>query len=130
MKKRLHVLAFVTATAILAGCGGGGTSATLGPTVTSVTYAADTQRISYSDGTTTNNTATSSAVTWGSDHVTKTTTYTFANGGTNAVVATVPGVAGTPTYSGNTQTIVTTYGDGTSSTANNTATSSAVTWGS
>ena len=132
MSKRLHalILATATATAILAACGGGGTSATLGPTVTSVTYAADIQRITYSDGTTANNTATSSAVTWAADHITKTTTYTFSNGGTNPVVTTVPGVAGTPTYSGNTQTIVTTYGDGTTSTANNTATSSAVTWAS
>ena len=37
-------------------------------------------------------------------------------------------IAGTPTYSGDTQTIVTTYGDGTKSTATYTATSSAVTW--
>jgi len=53
--------------------------------------------------------------------------YTYANGGTNSVVATVPGTPAT-SYSGNTQTIVTTYGDGTSATATNTATSSAVTW--
>jgi hypothetical protein len=31
-------------------------------------------------------------VTWASDNVTRTTTYTFASGATNAVVATVPGV--------------------------------------
>ena len=37
-------------------------------------------------------------------------------------------VAGTPSYSGNTQTIVTTYGDGKTSTATNTATGTAVTW--
>jgi hypothetical protein len=38
------------------------------------------------------NTATGTAETWASDNVTRTTTYTFANGGTNAVVDTVPGV--------------------------------------
>ena len=37
-------------------------------------------------------------------------------------------VAGTPSYSGNTQTIVTTFGDGKTSTATNTATGTAVTW--
>jgi len=37
-------------------------------------------------------------------------------------------VAGTPTYSGNTQTIVTTFGNGQTSTATNTATGSADTW--
>jgi hypothetical protein len=44
------------------------------------------------------------------------------------VVAAVAGVAGTPTYSGNTQTIVTTFGNGQTSTATNTATGTAVTW--
>ena len=44
------------------------------------------------------------------------------------MVSTVPGVAGTPSYTTNTQTIVTTYGDATTSTATNTATSAPVTW--
>jgi hypothetical protein len=35
-------------------------------------------------------------VTWASDHVTRTTTYTYADGGTNAVVATVAGTKSTP----------------------------------
>ena len=95
------------------------------------TYSGNTQTIvtTYGDGTTAtaNNTATGSTVAWAADHVTKTTTYSYANGGTNSVVATVPGTAAT-TYSGNTQTIVTTYGDGTSATATNNATASAVTW--
>jgi hypothetical protein len=67
-------------------------------------------------------------VTWAADHVTKTTTYTFANGGTNPVVTTVPGTAAAPTYVAGVQTIVTTYGDNTTSTATNNATSNAVTW--
>jgi hypothetical protein len=46
------------------------------------------------------------------------------------VVDTVPGIAGTPTYSGNTQTVVTTFGNGQTSTATNTATGTAVTWAS
>jgi hypothetical protein len=84
----------------------------------------------YGDGTsaTATNAATGNTVTWAADHVTKTTTYTYANGGTNSIVATVPGTAGTPSYSGNTQTVVTTYGDGTSATATNTATGNTVTW--
>ena len=96
------------------------------------TYASGVQTIvtTYGDGTTSTatNNSTSSAVTWAADHVTKTTTYTFANGATNPVVSTVAGVAGTPTYAAGVQTIVTTYGDGTTSTATNNSTSSAVTW--
>ena len=130
-KSSLNALLLITLTTLaLVGCGGGGSSATLGPIVTATAYEGSTQRVTYSDGSVVTNTATSNAVTWASDHVTRTTTYTFANGGTNAVVATVPGTAGTPSYSGNTQTIVTTYGDGATSTANNTATSNAVTWAS
>jgi hypothetical protein len=96
------------------------------------TYAAGVQTIvtTYGDGTTataTNNSI-SAPVTWASDHVTKTTTYTFANGGTNPVVTTVAGVAGTPTYAAGVQTIVTTYGDGTTATATNNSTSAPVTW--
>jgi hypothetical protein len=53
----------------------------------------------YGDGfsSTATNTATGNTVTWAADNVTRTTTYTFANGGSNAVVATVPAVASTPT---------------------------------
>ncbi len=97
------------------------------------TYVGNVQNIvtTYGDGATSTatKTATSSAVKWGTDHVTKTTTYTFADGSKNAVVSTVPGTVGTPTYSGGTQTIVTTYGDGTKATVNNTAASAPVTWG-
>jgi len=45
-------------------------------------------------------------------------------------VGTTGSIAGTPTYSGNTQTIVTTFGNGQTSTATNTATGTAVTWAS
>jgi hypothetical protein len=69
-------------------------------------------------------------VTWATDNVTRTTTHTFANGGTNPVVDTVAGVASSPSYNGNTQTIVTTFGNGQSSTAVNTATGTTVTWAS
>jgi hypothetical protein len=53
----------------------------------------------YGDSTTATatNTATSNAVTWAADHVTKTTTYTFADSTTNPVVTTVAGTTSTPT---------------------------------
>jgi len=38
-------------------------------------------------------------VTWATDNVTRTTTHTFANGGTNPVVDTVAPITSTPTYS-------------------------------
>ena len=49
------------------------------------------------------------------------TTITPSSGSTGSV-------AGSPSYSGNTQTIVTTFGNGQTSTATNTATGTAVTW--
>jgi hypothetical protein len=120
------------ASVFMTGCGGGGQSATLGPTVTNISFSGsgDTQLVTYSNGSTATNTATSAPVTWASDHVTKTITYTFADRSTNPVVSTVPGVAGAPSYAAGTQTIVTTYGDTTTSTATNTATSAPVTWAS
>ncbi len=127
--KLTFIVVFVAST-LLVSCGGGGTSATLGPIISSTEYSGSTQSIRYSDGSTVTNTATSSPVSWASDHITKTITHTFANGGTNPVVSTVAGTAGSPTYSGSTQSIVTTYGDGFSATANNAATSSPVSWAS
>jgi Subtilase family len=107
---------------------------TVQPTVGAPIYSGNTQTIvtTYGDGyaTTTNNSAVASSITWASDHITKNTTYTFANGGTNPVVTTVQPTVGAPTYSTNTQTIVTTYGDGFTSTATNTASSAPVTWAS
>jgi len=110
---------------LLSGWAGGG-----GVIVSSRTYVAGTQTVTYSNGSTVTNTATSTAVVWASDHITSTTTYSFADGTTNAVVATVAGTAGTPSYSGSTQTIVTTYGDATTSTATNAAVSNVITWAS
>ena len=122
-------LALVTAF-LLTGCGGGGGGSATIPSVTSVAYNGTNQIKTYSTGAQQSFVPVSSVIAWATDHVTSTTTYTYADGATNPVVATVPGTAGTPTYNGNTQTIVTTYGDGTTSTANNTATSSPVTWAS
>ena len=91
------------------------------------TYSGNTQTITstYGDGHTssTSNTAVSSAITWAEDHVTKTTTYTFADSETNSVVTAVNPSSAT-TYSGNTQTVTTTYGDGYSSAVNNSAATS------
>jgi hypothetical protein len=42
------------------------------------------------------NAATGTAVTWAADHITKTSVNTYANGGTNAVVATVAATPSTP----------------------------------
>jgi len=85
---------------ILNGCGGGGEHAglsrTLGPSVKSTLYSGDTQSLTYSDESVVTNTATSRPVSWASDHVTQTVTYTFANGGTNAVVNTIPGTESSP----------------------------------
>jgi hypothetical protein len=67
------------------------------------------------------NKAISSEVTWGADHVTRTTIYKFANDLTHTVKEEIKGTAALPTYSGDTQTIVTTYGDKTKSTAINKA---------
>jgi hypothetical protein len=64
------------------------------------TYSGNTQTIVTTSGngetSTATNTALRSAVTWAADNVTRTTTYTFANGGTNAVVDTVPGTVSSP----------------------------------
>ena len=83
----------------------------------------------YGDGysTTVTNSAISNTVTWASDHITQTTTYTFADNETNSVVVIINPTSST-SYAGNTQTITTTYGDGFISTANNQAVSSSVSW--
>jgi len=112
------------------GGGGGGGTSYVAPSVTSTTYSGPVQTIHYSDGSAVTNNASSSSASWASDHVTKTTSYTYANGGANTAVETVTPTAGTPSYSINTQTITSTYGDGYTSTATNTATSSPITWAS
>ncbi len=102
--------------------------------VTEVTYADDVQLtiLKFGDGYVkqTSKKATSLSATWGSDNVTKTTTYTFANGEKNSLVTVVPGNESAPAYSGNTQTIVTTFGNGQTSSASQTASSSAISWAS
>ncbi len=70
-----------------------------------------------------------SSVTWASDHVTKTVTYSFADRTSNRVVVTVPGTRGIPTYSAGTETVITTYGDGYKAKATYSGTAS-VTWAS
>ena len=83
---------------------GNGKTSTVVQTVNPVlekVYSAGMQSIvtTYGNGyvTTATNTATSSPVSWASDHITKTITYTFADGTTNPVVSTVQPVVGTPT---------------------------------
>jgi hypothetical protein len=95
---KLIICSFVI-TLILASCGGGGGGGSpsyVAPSVTGTSYNGNQQTIAYSNGTTATNTATSSPVTWASDHIAKTTTYTFANGGTNPVVDTVNPTVSTP----------------------------------
>ena len=99
-------------------------------TISKVSYSADKETVTYTNKTTAVFSATATQVTWGTDHTTKTTTYTFADKTTNKVIVTVAPVVGTPTYSAGVETIVTTYGDGTvKSTATNNATAAPVTWG-
>ena len=105
-------LALILSICILAACGGGGASATLGAGGGSLP------------------TITGSTVTWAGDHVTRTTTDTYSDGTSSSTTDTVAGTVGTPTYSGNQQTIVTTYGDGHTATVTNTSTSAPVTWAS
>jgi len=94
-------------------------------------YSANSQTVTstYGDGysTAVTNAAISSSVAWASDHITKTTTYTFADNEINPVV-TIVNPSSATTYSGNTQTITSTYGDGHTASTSNTAVSSAVTW--
>ena len=131
--KTYKVALLTLITILVVGCGGGGGgggTSYVAPSVTSTTYSGSVQTIHYSDGSAVTNNASSSSASWASDHVTKTTSYTYANGGANTAVETVTPTAGTPSYSINTQTITSTYGDGYTSTATNTATSSPVTWAS
>ena len=133
--KTYKVALLTLITILVVGCGGGGGgggggTSYVAPSVTSTTYSGPVQTIHYSDGSAVTNNASSSSASWASDHVTKTTSYTYANGGANTAVETVTPTAGTPSYSINTQTITSTYGDGYTSTATNTATSSPITWAS
>jgi uncharacterized protein YjiK len=82
------------------------------PSVTSRKYVANTEVVNYSNGTSLTNTAISVAVTWADDHITKTVTYTFDDGTSNPVVSVVPGVSSI-VYSVDSETVFTTFGDGT-----------------
>ncbi len=84
----------------------------------------------FADGTSnlTVKSAIDSAISWRSDHITKTTVYNFADGTTNRVLTKVPGSIGLPSYSGGVETKVTTYGDGTTSTATFNATRKVTTY--
>jgi hypothetical protein len=68
-------------------------------------------------------------VTWGTDHITKTITYTFADGTKNPVVSSVQPTKSTPTYSAGVETYTLTYGDGYKPTITANSTSAPVTWG-
>ena len=84
----------------------GGTNAvvaTVPGTVGAPTYSGSNQTIvtTFGNGQTSTvvNAATGTpVVTWASDNITRTTSYTYANGGSNAVVATVPAVTSTPLF--------------------------------
>ena len=85
---------------MLYGCGGGGGgSATVAAVLSGTTYSGRTQTITNSNGSVVTNTATGSSVTWASDHVTRTTTYTFPDSTTNAVVGTFNPTTSTPVFS-------------------------------
>jgi hypothetical protein len=82
------------------------------------TYPLDKQTIvtTYADGyaTTQTNSSTSTVITWDTDRETKTTTYTFANGGSTKYTNKVPGqrVAGTTSYNVDKETYKKHYFDG------------------
>ena len=104
---------------------------TSGSVASAPSYSGSTQTIvtTYGDATTSTatNAAVSNVITWASNHVTRTTTYYFADGTTNPVVADVAGTAGTPVLTASvypsdwtttgvvtapsTSSVTTTYGD-------------------
>jgi len=72
--------------------------------------------------------ALNNSVSWSADHITKTTTYTFQDGSKNIVPANIAPVVKT-TYLNDTQTVTTTYGDGTVNASVNKSVSSSDNWG-
>ncbi len=116
MSKITIVLLAPIIPAVLTACAGWGGShevVTSSPAVTSRSYSSNQEVVQYSDGTSVTNKATSVDVTWGVDHITKITTFSFADGTSNPIVSTVPGIVTSIIYSIDTESIVTTYGDGT-----------------
>ena len=67
-------------------------------------------------------------ITWSADHLTRTTTYLFADGGSNSVDERVPRQESEPIYKGNVQTVYYTYGDGTKTALSRKAISENVVW--
>ncbi len=96
------------------------------------TYRGNTQTyvVTFGDGTTTTVTekAVSQQVSWGADHVTKITTYKFADGSSFIEHQTIQGVTRPPTYKGAQQIIVTDYADGTSASLVNAPTDQRRAW--
>ena len=76
-----------------------------------------TYTVTFGDGSTTNVTekAVSQQIVWADDHITRITVYKFQDGSSHRTQQRVPGIDRLPIYTGDKQTIVTDYGDGTSS---------------
>ena len=110
------VLLVIVISVFLTACAGwevgNAVAVTPSASVTSRTYVANVEVVNYSNGTSVTNVATSAPVTWAGDHMTKTITYTFDDGTTNPVVSVVPGISSV-FYSVNSETVFTTFGDGT-----------------
>ena len=104
------------------------------PVVAAPTYDANKEIIvtTYGDGYSTTKTSLTknSKISWGADHITKTTAYMFPDKTSNKVISTQQGVGSTPVYNADSETIQITYGDGYKAIQTNTATNSGVTWGS
>jgi len=66
--------------------------------------------------------------TWSTDHLTRTTTYLFADSGSSSVDERVPRQESEPFYKGNVQTVYYTYGDGTKTALSRKAISENVIW--
>jgi Subtilase family len=99
-------------------------------TILSQTYNNDVETVTYTNGTSATFNSNSSTTTWGSDHVTKTITYSFADGTSNVVVSNVKPTKSAATYIAGVKTYVLTYGDGYNPTVTINALSSTTTWGS
>jgi len=98
----MKVIALIAFSLVLSACGGGGGggggASYLAPSVVNTTYSGNTQTKTYSDGTTSSSSATGSTVSWASDHVTRTTVYSYIDGGSNSVIDTVAPTLTVPTF--------------------------------
>ena len=113
MIKKVYVTLHATIISLVLSACVGGRSVLDTPslTVASRTYSANHEVVNYSNGRSETNTATGANVTWVDDHLTKTITYTFADGTINQVVSVVPGFSSI-IYTTESETVYTTYGDG------------------